>query len=292
MQRTFGRPGERPYQAYLFLLPMLLFALGFVYYPFVKTLADSLSVVNFQGRITGFAGLDNFRYLLTRREFHAALRNTLWLSAINVPLTVLLTLGFAWLVSGKRRLSPLTESLFALPMAVSMSSVALIYKVLLNPTVGWLNAALGLRIGWLTDRHYAMPAILMMTIWMGIAFNFLLLLSALRAIPQDLLDSARLEGAGDLRLFTQIQIPLISPTILYVVCTNMIQALMTNGPVLILTQGGPARSTTTLIYFMYTSGYSSANYSLAACVALFTFLLTLGFTLLLFLSDRGKVHYQ
>ena len=204
----------------------------------------------------------------------------------------MITLTLAWLTAERRRFSGLTETLLALPMAVSMSSVAMLFRVLLNPTVGYLNYALGISVGWLTDRNWAMPAILMMTVWMGIAFNYLLFLSAFRAVPKDLTDCAALEGAGALRKLFSVQLPLISPTILYVVCTNMIQALMTSGPVLILTQGGPARSTTTLIYLMYTSGYGSSNYSLAACVSLVSFALTLAFTLLIFTTERGKVHYQ
>lgn len=290
--RAGRRPGEKPEKGWLFLLPILLFAALFQYWPFLRTALQSVCVVNFRGEITGFAGFDNFRYLFSRREFAAALRNTLFLSFVNVPVTLILTLSLAWLTAERRRLSGLTETLFALPMAVSMSCVAMIFRVLLNPTVGYVNYALGLRVGWLTDRHWAMPAILVMTVWMGIAFNYLLFLSAFRAVPRDLTDSAALEGAGPLRVLFGIQIPLISPTILYVVCTNMIQAMMTNGPVLILTQGGPARSTTTLIYLMYTSGYGSSNYSLAACVSLISFALTLLFTLLIFTTERGKVHYS
>ena len=290
--RPSRKPGQSPRKGLLLVLPMLIFAVGFVYYPFFKTVAQSFSNVNFRGEITGFAGLENYRYLFSRREFAASLRNTLVLSAINVPITVALTMFLSWLCRERRLLSPLLETLFALPMAVSMSSVALIYRVLLNPTVGYLNHALGLSIGWLTDRHYAMAAILMMTVWMGIAFNFLLFLSAFRSIPQDILDSAALEGAGAWQVFRRIQLPMISPTLLYVVCTNMIQAMMTNGPIMILTQGGPARSTTTLIYLMYTSGYGSSNYSLAACVSVIAFLLTLGFTLVVFRTERGGVHYE
>lgn len=271
---------------------MAVFAIGFQYWPFLKTAIQSVCIVNFRGEITGFAGLQNFRYLFSRREFTAALRNTLFLAFVNVPVTLVLTLFLAFLTAERRRLFGITETLLALPMAVSMSSVAMIFRVLLNPTVGYVNHFLGLNVGWLTDRHWAMPAILIMTVWMGIAFNYLLFLSAFRAVPRDLIDSAALEGAGTLRVLVSVQLPLISPTILFVVCTNTIQAMMTNGPVLILTQGGPARSTTTLIYLMYTSGYGSSNYSLAACVSLISFALTLMFTLLIFTTERGKVHYS
>ena len=291
-RKPVRKPGETPYKGWLFLLPMVIFAVAFQYWPFLKTAIQSVSIVNFKGEITAFAGLENFRYLFSRREFSAAVRNTLYLALVNVPVTLGITLTLAWLTMERRRLSGLTETLLALPMAVSMSSVAMIFRVLLNPTVGYINYALGISVGWLTDRNWAMPAILMMTVWMGIAFNYLLFLSAFRAVPKDLTDCAALEGAGPLRTLFSVQLPLISPTILYVVCTNMIQALMTSGPVLILTQGGPARSTTTLIYLMYTSGYGSSNYSLAACVSLVSFALTLVFTLLIFTTERGKVHYQ
>ena len=271
---------------------MLIFAVGFVYYPFLKTCLHSVSNVNFRGEITGFVGLENFQYLFSRREFAVALSNTLKLMAINVPVTVVITIGLAWLCSRPRPLRAISETMLSLPMVVSMASVSLIFKVLLNPSVGWLNYALGLNIGWYEDRHTAMSGILLLTVWMGIGFNFLLFLAAFRGLPPDILGSAALDGAGPLRTLIRIQLPLISPTLLYVVCTNMIQAMMTNGPILILTQGGPSRSTMTLIYLMYTSGYASSNYSLAAAVSMSAFGLTLLFSFLLFLMEKRKVHYQ
>ena len=277
---------------YLFLLPMLAFAVGFVYYPFVKTCLQSVSTVNFRGEITGFAGLENFQYLFSRREFSMALTNTLKLTLINVPVTIVITLGLAWLCSRPHPLRSIYETMLSLPMVVSMASITLIFKVLLNPSVGWVNYALGLNVGWYEDRHTAMSGILLLTIWMGIGFNFLLFLSAFRALPKDMLGSAALDGASTFRTLIQIQLPLISPTVLYVLCTNMIQAMMTNGPILILTQGGPSRSTMTLIYLMYTSGYASSNYSLAAAVSMIAFGLTLLFSLLLFGMEKRRVHYQ
>ena len=291
MRQTRQRPLKwvRPY---LYLLPMLVFAVGFVYYPFIKTLAQSVSVVNFRGEITGFAGLDNFRYLFSRREFAIAIGNTLRLMLLNVPVTLVITIALAWFSARQRRWGAVYETMLALPMTVSMADITLIFKVLLNPTVGFVNYALGLRVGWYTDRHTAMSGILMLTVWMGIGFNYLLFLSAFRAIPEDMIGSARLEGAGPLTVLFWVQLPMISPTILYVTCTNMIQAMMTSGPILILTQGGPSRSTTTLIYLMYTAGYRSANYGLAACVSLIAFAMTLTFAVLLFWLEGRKVHYQ
>ena len=296
MQVAVSTAGRKPGQGaawkpYLFLLPMILFAVGFIYYPFVKTVMDSFSVVNFKGEITGFAALDNYRYMFSRREFRIAVENTLKLMLINVPITVVLTCSFACFTARPRILGSISETMFSISMAVSMSTVTLIYKVMLNPNVGIVNYLLGIDCGWYTDRHTAMPGILLLTVWMGIGFNYLLFLSAFRSIPEDILNSAKLDGAGRWSCLFRIQLPLVSPTMLYVLCTNMIQAMMTSGPVLILTQGGPSRSTTTLIYWMYTSGYRSSNYSLAACISIFTFLLTLGFTVLTLVADAKKVQY-
>lgn len=286
------RPFRQAIKPYLLLLPMVVFSLGFVYYPFFKTFLYSFSRVNFKGEITGFVGLDNFRMLFGRRDFSIALTNTLKLACINTPVTMALTLLFAALCSKRRRLSGLNETLFSLPMAVSMASAAMIFRVLLNPTVGYVNYALGLSLGWYTDRKTAMAGILLLTIWMGLGFDFLLFLSAFRGISRDQLDAARMDGAGPIALFFRIQLPLISPTVFYAVCANLVLAMMTSGPVIILTDGGPARATTTLIFMMYSSGYGSSNYSLAACVSIVSFLLTFAFTLGSFALEGRRVHYQ
>lgn len=290
--RRRRKPFRQAVKPYLLLLPMAVFALGFVYYPFLKTFLYSFSRVNFKGEITGFAGLENFRMLFGRRDFSIALGNTLKLALINTPITLALTLLMAALCNKRRPLSGLNETLFSLPMAVSMASAALIFRVMLNPTVGYVNYALGVDFGWYTDRKTAMAGILALTIWMGLGFDFLLFLSAFRGIPAAQLDAARIDGAGACTQFFRIQLPLISPTIFYAACSNLVLAMMTSGPIIILTDGGPARATTTLIFMMYSSGYGSSNYSLAACVSLVAFMLTFLFTLGSFAFEGKKVHYQ
>lgn len=286
------RPWRQRLRPYLFLLPMLAFAVGFVYYPFLKTFLYSFTRVNFKGEITGFAGLDNFRYLFSRRDFGIALRNTLLLTLMNVPATLVITLFLALLAEKRRRGSAVYETLFTLPMAVSMSAAALIFKILLNPTVGYINHFFQWNIGWYEDRDTALYGVALLTIWMGLGFGFLLFLSALRGVPGHLMEAAVIDGAGPCSRFFRIQLPLISPTLLYVFCTNMVLSMMTSGPIIILTQGGPSRATTTLIYMMYSSGYASANYSLAACVSLIAFGLTLLFTIGAFALEGRRVHYQ
>jgi sn-glycerol 3-phosphate transport system permease protein len=192
----------------------------------------------------------------------------------------------------KRRLSPVYETMFTMPMAVSMPSATLIFRLLLHPTIGIINYVLNLRFGWFLDEATALYGILLICLFMGIPFDFLLFLAALRNIPRQLLDASKLDGAGYFTRLIFIRIPLISPTILYVVCTNVILAMMTAGPVLIATHGGPGRSTTTLIYMMYASGYQSSNYSQAACLSVVTLVLIFGMVLLASSFERNRVHYE
>lgn len=176
-----GRKGG--IKPYLFILPMLVLAVTFVYYPFAKTFLYSFTTVNFKGEITGYAGLDNYAYLVGRRDFSKAIGNTLRLTLMNVPVTIVIALALALLSERRRALSPVWETMFSLPMAVSMSAAALIFKVLLNPTVGYVNYTLGLDWGWFRDKETALTGILSLTVWMGIGFPYLLLLGALRGVP-------------------------------------------------------------------------------------------------------------
>ena len=275
-----------------FLAPILIFSILFVYYPFCRNLLNSLYAVNEKGELLRFVGLDNFRSVFARRDFRKFFTNTLLLTVINVPVTLLLTILLGRLTMKKRRLSPVYETMFALPMSISMSAAAMIFKSMFSPTLGCVNAWLGLELGWFENRDTALYTCVILTVWMGIGFDYLLFQSAFRGIPKEILEAADLDGAGFFTRLIKIELPLISPTVFYVMCTNAVLALMTSGPMILITQGGPSRSTGTLMYMMYASGFGSSNYSLAAVVSLVAFCLTFGLTLLSFLFERKKVFYQ
>lgn len=279
-------------QPYLLLLPLCFFAAVFVFYPFVNTIIHSFTLVNFRGEVTGPAGLDNFQYLFSRKDFFIALKNTLKITAITVPLTSIICLVLALLSVDKRKLSPVYETMSMLPMAVSMSTKALIFRVMFHPTVGIVNYLLGTNYGWFRDSKTALTGIIILAVWMGIPFNYVLLLSALRSVPKEIISAAEVDGAGYFSTLFSVQIPLISPTLFYIICTDAIMALLISGPIILLTNGGPSRSTTTLIFMMYSSGYGSSNYSMAAAISIITLLLSLVFVFFAFLIEKRKVHYQ
>jgi sn-glycerol 3-phosphate transport system permease protein len=286
---TRGRERIKPY---LYLLPILLFAFGFVYFPFARTFLYSFSRVNFRGDITAFAGLRNYTRLFSDPVFFTALINTLKLTVAAVALILVISYALALLAARKRKTGMIYETLFIIPMAVSMPAASQIFKMLLEPSMGIVNYSLSLEIGWFSDPKSALWGIIFVCVWIGFPFNFLLFLSALRNIPSDIMEAADLDGAGFFRKLFRLEIPLTSPTIFYVICTNAVLGMMTAAPVMIITGGQPAHSTETLIFRMYTMGYQSSNYSLAACISIVTFALTFGMVFLAFVFERKGVHYR
>ncbi|MCF0238206.1 MAG: sugar ABC transporter permease, partial [Sphaerochaetaceae bacterium] len=247
-------------KVFLLLLPSLLFTLLFVYYPFVKTIINSFSRVNAKGIIKGFAGLENYRYTFSRRDFLPALKHTLTIAVINVPITLVITVSLALLANKKRKLSFVYETLFTLPMAISMSAACMIFKSMLSPSVGFINSFFNIKFQWFEGSSSALTACIVLTVWMGIGFDFLLMLSAVRGIPTQVMEATRVDGISAFRRIFLVQIPLISPTIFYVFCTNLVKAMMTSAPmIIIMGVSAESASTNTLISMMYQSGFSSSD---------------------------------
>ena len=284
------REGRR---VFFLLLPIMVFAIAFVYLPFIRTIINAFSRVNSKGIIKGFAGLENFIYTYSRKDFLPALKHTLIIAIFNVPITLVITLTLALLSQKRRRLSAVYETMFTLPMSVSMSAACMIFKSMFSPSVGFINYFFGLKLGWYESVDTALASCIILTVWMGIGFDFLLMLSALRGIPENVMEATRVDGISTFRRIFRVQIPLISPTIFYVFCTNLVLAMMTSAPMIIIMGISSASSATnTLMSMMYQSGFSSSDYGLAAVLSLTAFVLTLGFTILSFVFERKKVHYQ
>jgi len=291
MKRRFLGIKKR-FSPYLYFFPALMLAYLFSYRPFAKTFLNSFSLVNFAGKIIGFVGLDNFKALIFDPNFQTSLINTFKFAFVFIPLDLLFCLICALLVYKKRRFTALNETLFMLPMAVAMSSAALVFKAIFNPTIGVVNYLFRLNIQWFDDPAWALFTIIFLGVWMAIGLDFLLLLGALRSIRRDILDAAEIEGAGAIAKFFHVQLPLISPTILFIVSTRLRDSMLLSGPVLVMTNGGPYRSTQTLVYQMYIEGFTAGNYSKGSAISVVVFLLTFLLILLAFRFERKGVFYQ
>lgn len=284
------REGRR---VFFLLLPIMVFAIAFVYFPFIRTIINAFSRVNSKGIIKGFAGLENFIYTYSRKDFLPALKHTLIIAIFNVPITLVITLTLVLLSQKKRRLSAVYETMFTLPMSVSMSAACMIFKSMFSPSVGFINYFFSLKLGWFESTETALAACIILTVWMGIGFDYLLLLSALRGIPKSVMEATEVDGISLWRKIFLVEIPLISPTIFYIFCTNLVLCMMTSAPMIIIMGVSPESSATnTLMSMMYQSGFSSSDYGLAAVLSLTAFLLTLLFTMLSFVAEKRRVHYE
>ncbi len=158
--------------------------------------------------------------------------------------------------------------------------------MLFNPSLGIINSVFGLNISWLTDKTYALPALTVILIWTELGFSYIYLTAAIRNLPADV------EGAGRLQKTWKIILPLISPSLFYLFCTLSVSSMIMVRLVLILTQGGPAGSTETLIYRMYNMAYNNSNYSSAYALGVVVFVMVLGLMILNFRMEKRSVFYE
>ncbi|KPV56902.1 glycerol-3-phosphate ABC transporter permease [Paenibacillus sp. A3] len=276
---------------YLFILPCIVLVLLFNYYPFVKTMVLGFTLVDMLGNPVEFVGLENFVEAFQDERLLRALLNTLQFTILTVPATLLITLTLALLAEKVRKGSRIYQVMFALPMAVSMSSAVMIFQLLMNPTIGMFNYITGLGLNWFGDEKYALTGIAIISVWMSIGFSFLFLLAALRNVPQELLESAEMEGSSYMQKLIRIKLPLISPTLFFLLCTDLIGSLLVFGPVSILTKGGPMGATETMVYWMYTEAFEKGKYGYGSAIAVIIFFIVMIFTLITFAYEKKGVHY-
>ena len=244
---------------WLYLLPAFFFIILFTYYPFAMTVGKSFFLTNSMGKVREFVGFENYARILADKEFLSAIKNTFIYALVSVPSSILIALMLALIANRRTRTSSIYETMFAITMAMSTSVCAMIFELIYNPSLGILNAALGTKISWLTDGDYALYAISFISVWMNIGFNFLFLLAAVRAVPKELLECAEIEGAGFFRKTTNVILPIISPTVFFLIVNSLARAMMMSGLIIILTNGGRSGSASTMISYMYSQAVLAQN---------------------------------
>lgn len=277
---------------YFFLLPALFFIIMFTYYPFVETIINSFFKLNNKAQRVDFVGLKNYLQVFRAKNFNNSLYNSIRFTAMTVPFNISISLILALLAEKRHRFSRMYEVLFSLPMAISMSATCMIFKLLLNNSIGLLNYSLGLNIKWFFDKKTALWGIAMITVWQNIGYEFLYLSAALRNVAQDVLEAATVDGANWFHRTVRIVFPLISPTVFYLFCLDLIAGMMMSGPVMVLTNGGPRNSTETLVYHMYSKTISVTNMGYGYAISIVIFLIVFLLVLLSFKAEKKGVYYE
>lgn len=278
-------------EPYLYLAPALAFFATFAYYPLALTIGRSFFLQSSAGELREFTGLENYATVLADGKFIQAVGNSLLFTLVTTPTYVIIALALALVAARRTRTSSIYEMLFSLTMAMSMSVAAMIFQLMYNPSIGIINNATGLTINWLNDPNYALLSIMIVSVWLNIGYNFLFVLAGLRSISPDILESVSLDGANLWQRTIRVILPMISPTVFFLVISQLAKNMMMSGLVLVLTQGGPEGSTQTMISYMYYRAVSQLDYNTAYASAVLAFLLTLVFILAGFAMEKKMVHY-
>ena len=280
----------------MFLLPSIILFSLFLFYPMIKTLYLSFFLTDMAGTPTVFVGLDNYIQLYTSDIFRKSFISTFLFVLYIVPTSIIIALFLAVLANEKLKGVGLFRTMYSSTMGISVAAGSIFWMYLFNPSMGLLNEALGVigidSIGWLTDPDWALIAISLTTIWMNIGFTFLILLGGLQSIDQSLYENANIEGAGYFRKLFQITVPMLSPTLFFVLVVTIINAFQTFGQIDILTKGGPQYETNLIVYSIYREAFVNRQFGPASAQAVLLFVIILIMTVVQFKFAERKVHYQ
>ena len=283
------------FAAMLFLLPSLLIFTFFVFLPLLKTIQLSLYLTDPIGRMVAFAGLDNYRRIFEGEELLNSLKVSLTFALYVVPTTIIIALFLAVVSNVQLKGISIFRIIFSSTIAVSGATASLIFLLLFHPAIGIFNYILDLaqlpRVQWLTSESTALISISIVTIWLDLGFNTVILLASLQGVPQELYESATIDGAGIWQSFRHITVPMISPTIFFLIIVETLGTLQTFTQINVMTQGGPLDSTNAIVYSIYRSFYFDGQYGLAAAMSVFLFLIMLALTVLQFGALERRVHY-
>jgi multiple sugar transport system permease protein len=240
-----------------------------------------------------FIALDNYVQLLQRPLFWSALGHTLYFVAAGVPLSMFVSLCAALLLhSPLARCKPFFRTALFAPVVTTVVAVAVVWRYLFNTKYGLINYVLGCigihPVDWLGDPHWAMPAIILFAVWKNFGYNMIIFLAGLQAIPVELYEAARIDGASFWQQFRHITLPMLAPTLLMVGILTVSGYFQLFAEPYVMTEGGPLQSTTSVLYMMYDEGFKWWNMGSASAIAFLLFVIMFAVTVLMLrLGRRG-----
>ena len=300
-ERAIGRPplistrAKEAAFAFLLLAPSIALFTTFAFYPLVKTFYLGFFRSDPFGLSSTYVGLDQYIDVLTSDRFHRSLITTGLFALFTVPTGLVLGLGLALLAHQKLRGIIIYRTIFSSTVATSVAVASVMWLTLLNPSIGIINYGLkesGFSgVNWLSDPTWALPAVSLTTVWLNLGFTFIVILAGLQTIPEELHESASMDGAGSISRLINVTLPMLSPTLLFALVVLTINAFQSFGQIDLLTQGGPLDRTNVLVYSIYTEGFRNFNEGVAAAQGVALFLIVLTLTLIQFRFLERRVFY-
>lgn len=278
------------------LAPQLLVLLFFFFIPSYKALSLAFVQTDPFGGMQIFVGLDNFRALLSSPEYRASAWFTLWFTVFQNLLTLGLAGLFAFATDFVIRRRSVYKTIILLPYAIAPIVSGILWAFMFNPAVGPVAQFLHwLGMEWEPNRRPFDAQLLVMiaSVWKHVCYDYIFLVAALLAVPHSLLEAAKLDGAGPVRRFLTISLPLISPTIFFLIVMNFVYGMFeTFGIIDAITHGGPGGATTTLVYKVYQDGFVQLDLGSSAAQSVILMIVAILFTIFQFRAVERKVNYQ
>lgn len=282
---------------YFFISPMLIGVTLLTLLPIIISLFLSFTEWNFLHgfKRIEFVGLRNFERLLADDLFWKSLTNNAILMLV-VPATLIISLLLAVIINKHVYFKDMFKVIYFMPYISSLVAVAMVWQVLFHPSYGPVNnvlASLGMDSPpkWLADVHYALPSVMMIMVWVAIGYNLIIYIAGLQAIPQELYEAAEIDGAKPRQKFFSITLPMLSSTTFFLLITGIIGTFKVFDIIQVLTKGGPANSTSVVVFQLYETAFIHLKMSYASTMALVLFLTIFVITIIQWFSQRKWVNY-
>jgi len=282
--------------AMIYILPALLIFVIFTLYPFVWTCIQSVFSTNTSGDLKHFNGLANYLLLLKSTLYKVSFKNTIFYIVLTVPGTIVLSLLMALLTNLDIKGMNIFRAIFTFTMGISCAAASMFWNFMLHPTMGIINSVIakfgGEKVGWLTDNHVAILSISLVTIWLNSGYCYLILVGGLKSIDKVYMECASIAGLGFWKKLWRVTLPLLSPFLFYVLVISIVNAFQSFGVIDMMTHGGPANSTSLLVYSIYKDVFVNFNYSSAASQGVVLFIIVSLISLFQMKIVERRVTYQ
>lgn len=264
---------------WIFILPAILGTLIFIIIPVICSFGLSFAKWDLLNPIE-FVGLANYKEIFKEPLFGKIFLNTVVFAVATSVLGVIIPLVLAVILNSKIRGSELFKTAYFLPFITPMIVIGIVWQWIFDPNIGLLNKVLHLHINWLYDTHWALPALIIVSVWKLIGYNMIIFLSSLSGISNSMFEAAKIDGASPFKTFLHVTIPLMSPTIFFVVIITAISSFQVFDLIYLMTQGGPLDSTNVLVYAIYKNAFEYFNAGKASAIAYVLFVVILILTLI------------
>ncbi|WP_248925095.1 carbohydrate ABC transporter permease [Paenibacillus hamazuiensis] len=272
-----------------------VFSLFFIY-PILYMIYLSMYNWNFVSPVKHFVGFDNFVDLFHEKEFLQVIANSTAYTILTVTFTIVLSLLLALWLNRSGWFYGFVQGAIFSPHIVSLVSIAMIWSWLMDPEYGLLNWIIGLfgfgKLAWLASQKTALVSLVIVAVWKGLGYNTLVFIAGLQSIPKDIYEAASLDRSSPWTTFAKLILPMLSPTIFFLVIINMIGSFQVFETIAIMTQGGPVNATNTLVYYIYEYGFRFFKIGYASAAGVVLLFIVGILTILYFKLLSKRVHYQ